>query len=96
MDSIRLQNVPASRQGLYEGKIIRYFATQGDLPALEQYAATIPLANRAATYTFNKYLLRMNLAQHQLLAAQRAKQQLLALAAGNNDVLQEDRLVNLL
>jgi len=96
MDSVRLQSVPAARQGLYEGQIIRYFANQADLSALEQYAATIPLANREATYTFNLYLLREYSGKHRPKFAQRAQQQLLALAAGNNDLRQEVAVLSLL
>lgn len=96
MDSVRLQQVPLQRQGAYQQQIIDYFAKQGDLPGLEQYAATLPGTNREAVYTFNRYLMRAHYAKHQPKAAQRARQQLLTLAASNDDVRQEVALLDLL
>jgi hypothetical protein len=96
MDSVRLQQVPLQRQGAYQQQIIDYFAKQGNLPGLEQYAATLPGTNREAVYAFNRYLMRACYAKHQSKAAQRARQQLLTLAVSNDDVRQEVALLDLL
>ena len=96
MDSVRFQRTPKERQYAYQGQIILYFADQGNISALEQYAATLPVSNRAATYTFNLYLVRAYAGRHLLQQSHRARQQLLALAVGDANLQQELAWLDLL